>query len=265
MATRASRASAAAGPRDEAEGDRGAILSLDLPPNTVLRRLLVAVTVLTAASVAGQVLLHEAPSLPLVGGIAHALYVDSEQSLPTVFAVFLIAVVAALLATIAALSRRTGSPDTWYWAAAAVLGTVLALDEYLSLHEQLIDPLRAVLGSGPAGLLHYAWVVPGALAVVVATLVFVPFLRRLPRRLRRLVLLSGGLYVLGAIGMEIVGGAIENATGDRGSYLYLAATTFEETLEVVAVAVLLFALLDHLAAVYGTFTVTARVQDLPQA
>lgn len=227
----------------------------------MLRRLLIAVGVLTVASLAGQVLLREAPGLPLVGGIAHSVYVDSEQSLPTLFAVSLLAAAAAMLAGVAVLHRRTDSRDAWYWATAAVLALLLALDEYLSLHEQLIEPLRAVLGSGPGGLLHYAWVVPGVVAVVVTTAVFVPFLRRLPRRLRGLVLLSGGLYLLGAIGAEMVGGAIESSAGDRAGYAYVAATTLEETLEMVAVVLLLYALLDHLVATYDRLDVRASLRD----
>lgn len=264
MFTEASEADDEPECRDGPIAGRTASLSLDLSPRTVLRRLLAAVAVLTAASVAGQVLLREAPSVPLAEGIAHTLYVDSEQSLPTIFAVFLITAAAALLVAIAVLHRRTGSRDTWYWATAAALALLLALDEYLSLHEQAIDPLRAVLGSGPGGLLHYAWVVPGVLAVTVTTVVFVPFLRRLPVRLRGLVLLSGGLYLAGALGMEALGGAIESAAGDRGGYLYVAATTVEETLELLAVAVLLYALLDHLSNAFDALTVRAGLQDHPR-
>lgn len=245
---------------DDQRLSRTASFSLDLSPRKVLRWVLAAAAVLTATSVAGQVLVREAPSVPLAGGIAHRLHVDSEQSLPTIFSVLLIGAVAALLASIAVLHRRTGSRDSWYWATAAALALLLALDEYLSLHEQLVEPVRAALGSGPAGLLHYAWVVPGVGAVLVTSVVFMPFLRRLPTRLRHLVLVSGSLYLAGALCMESVGGALENAAGDRGSYGYVAATTLEETLEVLGVAVLLYALLEHVANAFDAVTVRAGLR-----
>ena len=231
-------------------------------PRTVLRVLLGAVAGLTAMSVAGQVLLREAPGLPLRGGLAHALYVDSEQSLPTLFAVLLILAAALLMSLIAAAHRRLRSRDTWCWASASGLAFLLALDEYLSLHEQLIEPLRELLGGDEApALLYYAWVVPGVVAVAVVTAVFVPFLRRLPERSRKQFLLSAALYLSGAIGMEMVGGAIDSSAGDREGYAYVAVTTAEEALEMVAVALLLYALLDYVSRNLGALRLRAAVAE----
>lgn len=243
----------------QAERGRVAGFSLDLSPRTVLRWLCAAVVVLVVASVAGQVLLRELPGLPLVGGLAHALYVDSEQSLPTIFAVLLLLSAAGLLAVVAALYCRTDAEDVRYWWTTAVLVLLLTLDEYLSLHEQLIDPMRDLLGA--SGPFYYAWIVPGAIAVVIVVAVFVPFLGRLPRRLRMRILVSGGLFLSGAIGVEMVGGAIESAAGDRNSYAYIASTTVEESLEMVAVVFLIYALLDHLATSFDALSVNARLHE----
>lgn len=224
---------------------------VDVAPRRLLRWLLGVIATLLVASLLGQVLLREAPDFPFRGGLAHALYVDSEQSLPTIFAVAMMAAAAGLLAVVAVSASRAGAPDRRYWIAAAALVGVATLDEYLSLHEQLIEPMRDLLGEGASGVLHFAWVVPAVPFVALLAMLFGRFLLRLPTATRRCFLAAAVLFVAGALGMEMVGGAIEAAAGDRDGYAYLAATTVEEGLELVAVAILLYGLVNHIVTELG--------------
>ena len=72
----------------------------------------------------------------------------------------------------------------------------------------------------------------------------------LPPRTRGLLLAVGALYVGGALGMEVLGAL----AGPRG-LAYLLASTLEEALEMVALALLLYAYLAYVRAAWGTVLV----------
>lgn len=53
-------------------------------------------------------------------------------------------------------------------------------------------------------MLYFAWVIPYAVFAVVVAVAFVRFLGHLPSRTRLGFLVSGGLYVSGALGLELL-------------------------------------------------------------
>jgi hypothetical protein len=57
------------------------------------------------------------------------------------------------------------------------------------------------------------------------------------------MLLSGALFVSGAVGMEMVGGGLAER-GQQLTLLYDLITSIEEVLEMVGIAVFLFAIAD---------------------
>ena len=67
---------------------------------------------------------------------------------------------AALLAVCAAGAPVRGSIGRRAWASLALLFVALSLDEHSGLHEMLGPPIRR--GWDATGVLHFAWVVPGA-------------------------------------------------------------------------------------------------------
>ena len=110
--------------------------------------------------------------------------------------------------------------------------------------------MREALGGGELGILSFAWVVPAVVLVVVLGLVFLRFLRDLPRSTRRRLLLAGGLYRGGAVGMEMAGAAYGEAHGIYcGTYSLIA--TAEEALEFAGLIVLIWAVLRHWAEQHG--------------
>lgn len=69
------------------------------------------------------------------------------------------------------------------------------------------------------------WAIPG---VILVELAFVPFLLSLPRRIAVLFVLSGLLYVSGALGVELL-----SEDMDEDSIAYGFATALEEGLEML--------------------------------
>jgi hypothetical protein len=154
------------------------------------------------------------------------------------------------------LHRAEGDRYGRHWAGLALVFLFLALDEAAAVHEQLIDPVRDALGTG--GALLHAWIVPYGIALGLLLVGYVPFLRSLPRRTFRLMLLSGAIYVGGAIGMEMVGGYAWDRHPVRGVPI-IAIMALEETLEMVGLAIFAYALLDYVARHFPAFGV--RIGD----
>lgn len=164
---------------------------------------------------------------------------NAEISIPTWYSQFLLLLAAALLLVITVSAKS----DRKYW---LVLGLALlyaSIDEGAAVHELATVPMREFMQitDGP---LYYTWVIPFIVLILIACLVGIGFLRRLPSRTRWLFILSAIIYVGGAIGLEVVGGYIFASAGETG-FLYAATTGLEEFLEMSGATLLIYALLDY--------------------
>lgn len=232
-----------------------AVRRLVLDPGRVQRALLSAVAVLVALSTAGQLALHLLPAFPGRDFLAYAVYLDNEQSVPTAFAFLLLLACAGASGVIAWRVRREGLEGARHWTAVSALFVVVALDELMAVHERAIEPLREQLGTG--GLLNFAWVIPGMAVAVLLAAVFARFLLRLPASTRRLTILAAALFLGGALGFEMLGGAYADRQGTDGLG-YAAISTTEETLELVGATVFIYAALRHLRDHLDPFEVSIR-------
>ena len=188
------------------------------------------------------------------------LALDSEHALPAYYSSLLLFVAAALLFVIATLVSQSGQVDHRRWFLLALIFLVMSVDEAVSFHEVLIEPLRNKLGLG--GIFYFSWVIPGAAAVLALGLWFLPFLFRLPRTTAALMMLSGGLFVGGALGLELLGGVFAEAQGMQSS-TYLAVAIAEETLEIAGVTLFIATLLMHIRAAFAGATLRIEAAGTP--
>jgi len=172
------------------------------------------------------------------------LDVATERSVPTLLSTLLFLTAAALFAGIGAGERRSGRSSGLRWLFLALLFTALAVDERVEVHEALTLPVRELLGLG-GGLLEYAWIVPGAVGVVVLGLAYAKFLAALPRRTLRMLCAAAGVFLAGALGVEAVGGLVAGESG-KDNALYVLLTTAEEALEMMGLVLLSGALLSYM-------------------
>jgi hypothetical protein len=129
----------------------------------------------------------------------------------------------------------------------------LSLDEAAGLHEILIDPVRSVThASGP---IRFAWVLVAIPLLVILGLLLLGLIRRLPASTRRAFIVSGLIFVAGAVGVEVIGGMIMDA-GIEGHGVNRIFVSIEELLENVGAAMFIGALLAHMR------TMTARRTSL---
>lgn len=191
--------------------------------------------------------------------------VGEERNFPTFFTVLVALGCAQLLVLIGVVTRQRADADYRYWFALAAGFVFLAFDEGFQMHEILLNPMRAMMGEGERGLFHFAWVIPGIAGVCILGLLFSSFLLRLPAAIRHRLMLSGALYLGGALGMEMLNGAYTEAYGNNFTYALLVM--IEEGLEMAGLVMLAHVLLAYLAGISAkvelNLDTAAQLQTVP--
>jgi len=176
-------------------------------------------------------------------GLVPLFSIGSDGNFPTFYSAFAILFCALLLTLIAIASRKDRCLGIGYWYGMAVVFLFLSVDEMLMLHERATEPLRTMFDA--SGLFYYAWVLPYGIGVLVFAAIYARFLFRLRRRTRVLFLTAGTIYVLGAIGVEMLSGVYFESHGG-GNPIYIALQTVEEALEMSGIVIFIYALADYL-------------------
>lgn len=220
--------------------DSPAIIVRERRVVTVLVVLALAVTVL---GIVTQYLWLDAAS----GGVglisrplARAFDIDGEGSVPAWFGAMLLSASGALFWIAAGTSREPRRVSAWR--ALSLLFVLLSCDEVASLHETFGFWLAPRIGAEYFNV--YTWLLAGIPFVAALGLALRGFLRALPPATRAGMFLAAGLYLGGAIGVELVEAVIDEAT--HGTLLFTLVASVEEFLEMAGLIVLIGTLLRHL-------------------
>lgn len=227
---------------------------LSLPVTRVTLTLAGLAVLLVLASIASQ-MVRFGLKPERFHGLIHLFYVDVENNLPTFFSSALLLISALLVLAIAVLKRAQQAPFAGHWAVLSGAFLFLAIDEAASLHELLVGPLRALLGEHARGALHFSWVVVGLLAAVLFAGLFLRFFRHLPWRTRLRVALAAGLFLAGALGVEMIGGSYLARHG-KPDFTYTMIATLEESLELAGSILFIHTWLTYLADHFGAVRVS---------
>jgi hypothetical protein len=179
----------------------------------------------------------------ICGKLKEFVHLDREANLPSWISASL-----WLLAAMAALPIALGQrKDRRYWLGLAILFAFLSLDEAAMFHERFGDAFGAAFSGND--YLFYNWLLYGLVFIAAIGLIYLPFLWHLPRSTRRGLLVAGGVFVGGAIGVEMIGAAV--ITGaiepDHLGIFWRLQLMAEEGLEMLGLTLLIRALLRHLA------------------
>jgi hypothetical protein len=204
--------------------------------------------------VLGLVLLNLATRLAIcavdgdIGGgmreVAYRFDLDRENTLAAWYSSLTLLACASLLAVFSWKSFSIRAPFAAHWACLAAGFAMMSLDESAAVHEISIVPLRRILDLH--GLFYFAWVVPGACAVLGIAVAYFRFLLHLDRTTRNRFLAAGAIFVGGAMGLEAIGGMLVEWQGFQ-SVPYVLVSTLEETCEMVGILIFLYALIDYSA------------------
>lgn len=183
---------------------------------------------------------------------------DKEFNFPTWYQAISELMCVLLTATIFIAAKESKDKFKFHWLGLSIIFLLIATDEMLVLHEQIISPLRRLLGTG--GFLYMAWIIPALILGVIFLIAYYKFLRVLPSETSKRFILAGVIFVLGAVGMEAVGGRIATLIG-QDNFTYSMITHVEEILEMTGILLFINALLLHVQNHYPSLTFSVKNEN----
>lgn len=208
----------------------------------VIRAIVIIVVTLSLLSLLGQFYKY----LIMDGNdryLVRFFNLDDEYNLPTLYAFLSLLLCGILILIIAVFNKKARKPFSLHWTMLSVIFFLIAIDEILVLHEQVSGLLSTVFHT--SGILYFLWVVPAGIFVILFLIFYARFIFGLPTKSRISFVLAGGIYVIGALGFEFIGGGLHTSIGDQ-NLTYGLVTNVEEIFEMVGIAIFIYALLDYI-------------------
>ena len=170
-----------------------------------------------------------------------AINLDEEFNLTAIYSGLLLYASSFLLKEIA-VSSQGGKRRDWMLLSKVFL--FLAFDEVFQVHELFVIPgLRQYLHPSLASI----WVIPYGILFALFSFKFIPFFLKLRNKVSVLSLISGGVYVSGAIVFEALNSwLVRTDQISRSSFYYELISGFEELFEMLGIIIFLYALMLEL-------------------
>ncbi|MCH7770918.1 MAG: hypothetical protein IIA49_07865 [Bacteroidetes bacterium] len=225
-------------------------MNLGLSPKKVIRVLIIIVCAIAIISLLGQFykfLLFDGKERYLVNFFS----LDKEFNIPTWYQAISELMCSLLLAIIFMAAKVENDRFKYHWLGLSLIFLLIATDEMLVLHEQIISPLRKLLGTG--GFLSNAWIIPAIILGIVFIIAYYKFLRSLPSTTRKRFIVAGLIFGSGAVGMEAIGGWISTLIGNN-NLTYSLMTNVEEILEMSGILLFIYSLLLYFQIQYPAVT-----------
>lgn len=225
-------------------------VTIDIKSRKIVRSLSYFAAGFLLASIASHILKY---GFGLMPELFRWFNIDGEKNFPAAFSAALLLLCAVLLLIVAVAKRADSDPFTYHWMGLSCIFLLLGTDEWVSLHEKAGIFISTRLPTSNA--FHFAWIVIGLIFVAAVGLTYGRFLARLPRQYRRLFLIAAGIYITGAIGMEMVGGYYVDNHQQWSPTIWLLLTTIEEGLEMIGMLIFAYALLTYIQTFIGELNI----------
>jgi hypothetical protein len=238
-------------PRDAAGPDAvGDPVVVPVPIARVVRVVWIVVGVLIVATFAAQ-LFRSAVSANTVVNLF-----DSDQKLnfPSTAKLILMLGATLLFACVGLASSIRHARTRWL--GMGVIFGLVTLDEFTYMHQRLSDVMHDAAGTH--GALRFAWVLVYLPLVAILAVVYLPFWRTLPARLRYRLLIAAVLFAGGSGGIELVKGALYD--DEHWSLSFGLIASLSDSLELVGLAILVAILLEHLATLTRGIDLRLRME-----
>jgi hypothetical protein len=184
-------------------------------------------------------------------------YFDYEESVPTYFSSIILLFSAFLLAIISSVKFKLSDPFSKQWMFISILFTILSIDEIAGFHEIIIDPLNNHLHF--SGFWRFSWVIPALIFVFAFSVTYLKFLKSLSPKYRNGFILSGFIYVLGAIGIEMISAKLFiNDNASANDLIYNLVITLEESLEMLGVMIFITVLLSYIRSLKYDISISLK-------
>ncbi|WP_100615322.1 peptidase M48 Ste24p [Confluentibacter citreus] len=177
----------------------------------------------------------------IVRGISDKFDFDTEKSIPTMFSSIILFFSAVLLGILGIKDRKDRAKYSPWFGLSAIF-VFLSIDEMIEIHEHLIPIIKMIKPT--SGVFYYAWIIPYGIGLIILSLVYYKFLMRLPKKTLYLFMLSGFIFILGAVVIESFEGWEHQLNGKR-TLTFCLMYTAEETLEMLGVSLFIYAILSY--------------------
>jgi hypothetical protein len=265
--------------RDRSKED---IMVLAINAKTIVRIIIIAVLLITLAGLAARFALYMWGEVEFLQPL-RLFDVGEERSIPTWFESIQFLLCSMLLAVIAAAKKQRNDRYSLHWGVLSIILLLLSLDEVASIHEAIGQQserlLHSATGLTPGGAISFFWVVPGAIFVLIVLLAYLRFLADLPRTTRRLFLFAGALFVLGALGLEMLTAQVVSSSGGIANWIESSSggivgqerasaiptilkglqTSVEEMFEMLGLTAFVYALLAYIRSYVEDISVRVRI------
>ena len=168
---------------------------------------------------------------------------DNEYVLQSYFSGLLLLTAGFLLCIIAAYKKKVKASFVLQWTLLGIIFLYMAVDEVIQIHEHWQVPLSNLITS--KGYFSIDWVRSAVILVAIFGLLYIRFFFKLPRKSMLLFGLSGTVYLMGVLGLEMLAGEYVS-TYHQWGYDYGMLVAREETLEMIGISLFIFALLDYI-------------------
>ena len=188
----------------------------------------------------------------LVRVLFSLFFIDGEGNVPAIFSTWLFLINALLFLIVWKAACLAGDSHK-IWLFLSSVFVFLALDESISIHERLINPLRETLGA--TGIFYYTWIIPYGIGVVLLSIFAIPVFWRMQKKIRFWFGLAAAIYLFAAIGLEMISGKYLVMMNEKKDIVWIFMITLEESLEMVGLIILVYALLLLLRNKYNGFLI----------
>lgn len=194
-------------------------------------------------------------------GISYHLYnatsFDSETSLATFYSSLLLLLAAALLYFIYYYTKGSTNKNI-SWLLLSIIFLYLSIDESVAIHEKFMLLIREEYNL--SGFLYFSWVIPYGILLIIFSIYLIPFLLKLESKTRNLFIISGVVFVFGALGIELFEGKHFEIHGK--DMVFEILYTIEESFEILGVSLFIYALLRYISIKIETINIIGETESL---
>jgi hypothetical protein len=165
--------------------------------------------------------------------------VGAEGNVPTFFSTLLFILLSAGSFVLGKLGE---GKNKLVWNLTSGLLLFLALDEFTQIHEQFTDIFQQLVNAD--GIFFFAWVIPYGTILILLAILYIPFLIQLSKKTKTYIFIGAGLYVLGAIGFEMVGASLFQY--GTPTTMYIVVSGIEESLEMLGLLLALQGIVNEI-------------------
>jgi len=177
-------------------------------------------------------------------GLNSMFDLHEEGNIPTTYSTIQLFFASLLLFFISRTDFVKEKNEVRPWTILSVIFLFLTFDEAAQLHGKSGEIFEFIAGEVPWD--GSSWLFPYFLIMLFLGIYFLRFVMTKPAYFRNLFILSGVIFVMGAMGLEIIQGLYMTFTTTGYGYFFMSTIVAEEVMEMLGVAILIYCLLRYI-------------------